>query len=123
VRVRADVLDRLVDQAGEVLIARSRVENHTATVKTALTDLNDNIQRLRSQMRELAIQAEAQIQARSEKLEQGSASFDPLEFDRFTRLQELTRMIAESIEDVATIQSTMVKGCRRAKATCRRSTG
>jgi chemosensory pili system protein ChpA (sensor histidine kinase/response regulator) len=110
VRVRADVLDRLVDQAGEVLIARSRVENHTATIKAALADLNENIQRLRTQMRDLEIQAEAQIQARSEKLARDSMAFDPLEFDRFTRLQELTRMIAESIEDVATVQSSMLKG-------------
>jgi chemosensory pili system protein ChpA (sensor histidine kinase/response regulator) len=110
VRVRADVLDRLVDQAGEVLIARSRVENHTTTLKASLADLNENIQRLRTQMRELDIQAEAQIQARSEKLSRDSVAFDPLEFDRFTRLQELTRMIAESIEDVATIQGSMLKG-------------
>jgi len=116
VRVRADVLDRLVDQAGEVLIARSRVENHTATVKSSLADLSDNIHRLRSQMRELEIQAEAQIQARSEKLAQESAAFDPLEFDRFTRLQELTRMIAESVEDVATIQSVMLKGLQTSEA-------
>ena len=110
VRVRAEVLDKLVDQAGEVLIARSRVENHTTTLKSSLSDLNENIHRLRTQMRELEIQAEAQIQARSEKLSRDSVAFDPLEFDRFTRLQELTRMIAESIEDVATIQSSMLKG-------------
>jgi chemosensory pili system protein ChpA (sensor histidine kinase/response regulator) len=32
------------------------------------------------------------------------AGFDPLEFDRFTRVQELTRMMAESVNDVATVQ-------------------
>jgi len=116
VRVRADVLDRLVEQAGEVLIARSRVENHTAVVKASLADLNENIQRLRTQMRDLEIQAEAQIQARSEKLSRESVAFDPLEFDRFTRLQELTRMIAESIEDVATIQSAMYKGLQTSES-------
>jgi len=31
-------------------------------------------------------------------------AFDPLEFDRFTRVQELTRMMAESVNDVATVQ-------------------
>ena len=31
-------------------------------------------------------------------------SFDPLEMDRFTRFQELTRMMAESVNDVATVQ-------------------
>jgi len=116
IRVRADMLDRLVDQAGEMLIARSRVENHTATVKNALADLHDNIQRLRGQMRELEIQAEAQIQARSEKLAEAASPFDPLEFDRFTRLQELTRMIAESVEDVATIQQAMSKGLQTSVA-------
>jgi chemosensory pili system protein ChpA (sensor histidine kinase/response regulator) len=33
-----------------------------------------------------------------------AAGFDPLEFDRFTRVQELTRMMAESVNDVATVQ-------------------
>jgi chemosensory pili system protein ChpA (sensor histidine kinase/response regulator) len=85
-------------------------------VKASLADLHDNIQRLRSQMRELEIQAEAQIQARSEKLAEASATFDPLEFDRFTRLQELTRMIAESVEDVATVQQAMNKGLQTSVA-------
>ena len=40
--------------------------------------------------------------------------FDPLEFDRYTRLQELTRMLAESVEDVATVQSNMLKGLQMA---------
>ena len=33
-----------------------------------------------------------------------AAGFDPLEIDRFTRFQELTRMMAESVNDVATVQ-------------------
>ncbi len=33
-----------------------------------------------------------------------SQQFDPLELDRFTRFQELTRMMAESVNDVATVQ-------------------
>ncbi|HET7774509.1 MAG TPA: hybrid sensor histidine kinase/response regulator, partial [Burkholderiaceae bacterium] len=34
-------------------------------------------------------------------------AFDPLEFDRFTRLQELTRLIAESVNDVQTVQQNL----------------
>ena len=62
----------------------------------------------------MEIQAEAQIQARGDKLSRESADFDPLEFDRYTRLQELTRMLAESVEDVAMVQSNMVKGLQMA---------
>jgi chemosensory pili system protein ChpA (sensor histidine kinase/response regulator) len=110
IRVRADVLDKLVDQAGEVSIARSKLENEVTTLKTSLVDLTDNIQRLRTQLREVEIQADAQIQARGDKLDRDSAEFDPLEFDRYTRLQELTRLLAESVEDVAMVQSNMLKG-------------
>src|SRR5437879_10176204 len=38
-----------------------------------------------------------------------SRDFDPLEFDRYTRLQELTRMMAESLSDAASIQQSLVK--------------
>ncbi len=106
IRVRADVLDKLVDQAGEVSIARSKLENEVGTIKGSLTELTENINRLRAQLREVEIQADAQIQARGDKLSRESADFDPLEFDRYTRLQELTRMLAESVEDVATVQRT-----------------
>ncbi|MEG0820090.1 MAG: Hpt domain-containing protein [Burkholderiaceae bacterium] len=115
IRVRADVLDRLVDQAGEVAIARSKLENEVGTMRASLTDLTENIARLRGQLREVSIQAEAQISARGEHLSRESENFDPLEFDRFTRLQELTRLLAESVEDVALVHGNMVKGLQMAE--------
>lgn len=115
IRVRADVLDKLVDQAGEVAIARSKLENEVGTLRTSLTDLTENIGRLRTQLREVSIQAEAQISARGEQLSRESENFDPLEFDRFTRLQELTRLIAESVEDVALVHGNMVRGLQMAE--------
>ncbi|HUL64262.1 MAG TPA: Hpt domain-containing protein [Burkholderiaceae bacterium] len=114
IRVRADVLDKLVDQAGEVSIARAKLENEVGTLKGALLDLTENIGRLRTQLREVEIQADAQIQARADQLAKESAAFDPLEFDRYTRLQELTRLLAESVEDVAMVQSNMLKGLQSA---------
>ncbi len=107
VRVRADVLDRLVNQAGEVSISRTRLEDEVATLRSSLSELNDNVTRLRSQLREVEIQAEAQISSRMTL--SGDRDFDPLEFDRFTRLQELTRMMAESVDDVSTVQSSLVR--------------
>jgi chemosensory pili system protein ChpA (sensor histidine kinase/response regulator) len=44
------------------------------------------------------------------------AGFDPLEFDRFTRFQELTRMMAESVNDVATVQQNLLKNLDDANA-------
>jgi len=114
IRVRADVVDRLVDHAGEVSITRSKLESEIGTMRSSLSDLTENIQRLRSQLREVELQADAQIQARSDQVAKQSSTFDPLEFDRYSRLQELTRLLAESVEDVALIQSNMVKGLQLA---------
>src|SRR5256885_7209683 len=44
------------------------------------------------------------MQSRLALSKDSAVGFDPLEFDRFTRVQELTRMMAESVNDVATVQ-------------------
>ena len=108
-RVQADTLEKLVNRAGEVAIARSRIETEVRVLKDALTDLTDNVARLRGQLREIEIQAESQMQARVREVEEKSRTFDPLEFDRFTRFQELTRMMAESVNDVSTLYQTITR--------------
>jgi chemosensory pili system protein ChpA (sensor histidine kinase/response regulator) len=105
VRVRADILDRLVNQAGEVSITRSKLDNQVATLKASLSDFSDNLTRLRRQLREVEMQAESQIASRMSI--SSEREFDPLEFDRFTRLQELTRMMAESVSDVASFHESL----------------
>ena len=109
-RVRADLIDRLANQAGEVSIARARVSAELRSARGSLRDLTENISRLRAQLRELEIQAETQMQSRfSPQPESTGGKFDPLEFDRFTRLQELTRLMAESVNDVATVQHNLAR--------------
>lgn len=107
VRVRADILDRLVNQAGEVSIARSKIENEVETLRQSMFELTDNLARLRQQLREVEIQAETQIASRLAQT--GDREFDPLEFDRFSRLQELTRMMTESVDDISSIQEGLVR--------------
>ncbi|MBA2965248.1 MULTISPECIES: Hpt domain-containing protein [Ramlibacter] len=104
VRVRSQLLDRLMNQAGEVMITRSRLENELRNLRGSLNDLTGNLDRLRSQLRDIELQAESQMQSRLAQAKEAAAGFDPLEFDRFTRVQELTRMMAESVNDVATVQ-------------------
>lgn len=115
-RVRADLVDRLVNEAGELSIARARIEGEMRSLKTSLLDLTENVIRLRRQLREIEIQAETQIQARVAQAHDGQADFDPLELDRFTRFQELTRFMAESVNDVATVQQNLFKNLDDANA-------
>lgn len=107
-RVHAELVDRLVNESGEVSITRSRVEAELHSFKQSLLDLTENVVRLRNQLREIEIQAESQMQSRLALTQDGEQPFDPLEFDRFTRFQELTRLMAESVNDVATVQQSML---------------
>jgi chemosensory pili system protein ChpA (sensor histidine kinase/response regulator) len=108
-RVNADMIDRFVNDAGELSIARSRIEGEMATFKRALTDLTENIARMRSQLREIEIAAEGQMQSTIKAKEEHGEGFDPLEFDRFSRMQELTRFLAESLGDVITLHQGLQK--------------
>ncbi|RZL95829.1 MAG: response regulator [Variovorax sp.] len=107
VRIRTHLLDRLVAQAGEVIITRSRLEAEIGQLRSSLSDLTGNLDRLRQQLRDIEVQAESQMQSRLAQAKDSQQGFDPLEFDRFTRVQELTRMMAESVNDVATVQRTL----------------
>ncbi|WP_255034019.1 Hpt domain-containing protein [Rhodoferax sp. TH121] len=104
VRVRSQLLDRLVNQAGEVMITRSRMDARLNQLRSSLGELGGNLDRLRQQLRDVELQAESQMQSRLAQTKDSAQAFDPLEFDRFTRVQELTRMMAESVNDVATVQ-------------------
>ena len=110
-RVNADTLDHLINEAGEVAIARSRVEAELRLIRQALHDLTESIGRMRGQLREVEVQADSQMQSQLTVQEdkKEKADYDPLEFDRYTRLQELTRLMAESLNDVAAIQAALGK--------------
>jgi chemosensory pili system protein ChpA (sensor histidine kinase/response regulator) len=115
VRVRAQLLDRLVNQAGEVMISRSRLDARLGQMRASLADLTGNLERLRQQLRDIEVQAETQMQSRLALSKDVAAGFDPLEFDRFTRVQELTRMMAESVNDVATVQRNLQRSMEGAE--------
>ena len=105
IRVRADLLDELVNFAGEVSIYRSRIEQQVGTFRYNLTEMEQTISRLREQMRRFEIETEAQIMYRFE--ESGTEydqDFDPLEMDRFSNMQQLSRALLESLNDLNSIQ-------------------
>jgi chemosensory pili system protein ChpA (sensor histidine kinase/response regulator) len=108
IRVRTSLLNQLVNFAGEVSISRSRMEQQIFGVRENLVELNRNVSRFREQIRDLEIQSESQILARTQEVaSQAGEDFDPLEFDRFSRLQTLSRSLAETLHDLFTIRSNL----------------
>ena len=106
-RVNAELVDRLVNDAGEISIIRAKIESQLNNFKQSLQDLNESVDRLHGQIREIEIQAETQLQSHLALQNDHDQSFDPLELDRFTRFQELTRLMAESVDDVITVQKNL----------------
>ncbi|MFD0739988.1 response regulator [Lysobacter koreensis] len=108
VRIRADLLDRLVNYAGEVAIYRARLEQQLGAFRGAITELAATNVRVRDQLRRLEIETEAQIIARYQREhETVDATFDPLELDRFSTLQQLSRALSESASDQVSLQVTL----------------
>ena len=103
-RVDAELLDALLNGAGEVSIQRARLEQQLTGVDANLGELARVVNRLRDQLRKLEIETEAQILHRYDD-ERKRDDFDPLEMDRYSTLQQYSRALAESASDVASIQS------------------
>lgn len=121
-RMRADVLDRLINEAGEISIIRSRIDKEVIGFKNTSHDLTESVSRMRNYLRELELEADTQLQSRLTLLQEANEKFDPLEFDRFTRLQELTRMMAESVNDISTIQNGLIGNLGQAEAALQQQT-
>jgi len=114
VRVRSELLDLLVNNAGEVGIFRARMEQQNVTVGRNLEELSQTIGRLQRQVRSMEFETEAQILSRHEHElgEDGNQDFDPLEMDRYSTLQQLSRGLSETINDLSNIGGTLQEQAR-----------
>jgi chemosensory pili system protein ChpA (sensor histidine kinase/response regulator) len=111
-RVGVEQLDKMMNEAGEISIYRSRIEQNTSALTFQLNELQQTIERVREHLRALELETETQIAARGFSVGldvkgDKRADFDPLEMDRFSRMQELSRTLSESVGDVAALRVTM----------------
>lgn len=109
VRVSADLLERLFNEINEARLAGTALGGGTVSMRKKLRELDENIARVSRMSRDLEIQAETQIQSRRAQLAENNEEFDPLEFDRFTLLQELSRLLTEAVSDVQDLQRDMAR--------------
>ncbi len=102
-RVDAELLDLLLNSAGEVSILRSRMEQQVTSLDFNLSELGRTVTRLKDQLRKLEIETEAQILHKHQDDSRGREDFDPLELDRYSTIQQFSRALAESVSDVDSI--------------------
>jgi chemosensory pili system protein ChpA (sensor histidine kinase/response regulator) len=73
------------------------------SIEFHLGELGGTVLRLREQLRKLEAETEAQILHRHQDDADIEIGFDPLELDRYSTIQQLSRALAESANDVASI--------------------
>ena len=104
IKVNSELLDNLVNYAGEVSIYRSRLEQEVGSFRINLSELGNTVARIKEQLRKLDVETEAQIMS-TFQTDNEDETFDPLEMDRFSQLQQLSRSLAESVSDLTSIHS------------------
>jgi chemosensory pili system protein ChpA (sensor histidine kinase/response regulator) len=114
-RVDADLLDTMLNNAGEVSIFRSRLDQQVNSIDFNLAELARTVTRLKEQLRGLEIETEAQVLHRHQHQEPRRDDFDPLELDRYSSLQQYSRALAETSGDVASIQGLLETLTREAQ--------
>ncbi|MEJ6655542.1 MAG: Hpt domain-containing protein, partial [Pseudomonas sp.] len=116
IKVPAGLLEDLVNLAGETSIFRGRIEQQVSDISQTLTDMESTIERVRDQLRRLDMETQAQILSRhQEEIEQGYEDFDPLEMDRYSQLQQLSRSLFESASDMLDLKETLATRSRDAE--------
>ncbi len=111
VKVSAELLEELVNLAGETSISRGRMEQQVSDLSGSIEEMDSTIQRLQEQLRRLDIETEAQVLFRQEQMAQHE-EFDPLEMDRYSQLQQLSRSLIESASDLMDLKYTLADKTR-----------
>jgi chemosensory pili system protein ChpA (sensor histidine kinase/response regulator) len=102
-RIDAELLEDLLNAAGEISIYHSRLSQQVSSIEFHIDELEQTISRLRQQLRKLEIETEAQIIHRHQDTFT-SRDFDPLEMDRYSNIQQLSRALAESSNDLGSLK-------------------
>ncbi len=121
-RVPVGLLDKMLNEAGEINIYRGRLEQQHADLASQLVEFEQAVERLRGLIRELDKQSDAQVHAgrsSASGAEGGTdrygSQFDPLEMDRYTRLNELSRSLNEGAADLSSLHGLMEETSRDAE--------
>ncbi|MDB5995735.1 MAG: hybrid sensor histidine kinase/response regulator [Pseudomonas sp.] len=109
VKVSAELLDDLVNLAGETSIFRGRIEQQVSDAQVALNEMETTIERMRDQLRRLDTETQGRILSRQQidAERSGYEDFDPLEMDRHSQLQQLSRALFESASDLLDLKETL----------------
>ena len=113
-RLRLDsaVIDRLTALSNEASVHHGQLGELHGSLTESLSELDQTVARLRQQLRELDIESDIQINS---ALPETTGAFDPLELDKYGRLQEISRGVLETFSDLDDIRYSLGVNLRHAE--------
>ncbi len=109
VKVDAELLDDLGNLAGEHSVIRGRIEQQINDAQFALSEMDTTLERMRDQLLRLDIETQGRITSRQAFESDAYEDFDPLEMDRHSQLQQLSRALFESASDLIELKETLAQ--------------
>lgn len=108
VRISNTLLDSFITDVGEVNVAQGLLSQKYKDRQYQIKELSQTIARLREQLRRLEIETEAQVLFKVDE-SQASIDFDPLELDRYSLMQQLSRSLLETVSDLENVRDSLLK--------------
>jgi len=114
VKVDAELLDELGNLAGEHSVIRGRIEQQVNDAQFTLHEMETTLERMRDQLLRLDIETQGRISSRQQIEGDAYDDFDPLEMDRHSQLQQLSRALFESASDLLDLKETLAQRAQEA---------
>lgn len=106
IRVAPNKLNFLSENTAESIIVTAQQARDLNQTLTLVGELSHAINKISSQARRIEIGMESQITSRHTRMGD-TKDFDPLELDRYSEFQELTRLLMESTNDLNSLQKSI----------------
>ncbi len=107
-RIDPNQLKEITSGVAETSMLTNQLITYTQNIQFGLEEIETTVMRLRSQGRRIEIETEAQIVFRNARASETAEEFDPLELDRFSELQQLSRTLLEAVEDIASVKQVLI---------------
>ncbi|MDO8330357.1 MAG: Hpt domain-containing protein [Fluviicoccus sp.] len=112
IRVSSELMEKLINLAGEGSIIRSRVEMGVHGFAQTVEEMGATVQRLADQLRRMQGELESQIIAQHTTEGGKYEDFDPLEMDQYSSVNQLSKSLYESASDLMDIKGTLIEKAR-----------
>jgi chemosensory pili system protein ChpA (sensor histidine kinase/response regulator) len=102
-RLKSRTVDALLKDVGTWGSGQTSLKAQNMALRGYVRGLDESVEQMQRLLREVEISAEAQISARKNEIQDAGEGFDPLELDRFTRLQEAVKIMSEGVYDLTNL--------------------